>query len=93
VHLDVGAFNGMMEALETGNRLQYPVSDSRCSPVLVPHHVTGPTCDSQDTVLHDAPLSDTIAVGDTVFLHSAGAYTTSYASRFNGFELPGTVIA
>ena len=28
VHLDVRAFNGLMEALETGNTLTYPVSDS-----------------------------------------------------------------
>ena len=93
VHLDVGAFNGMMEALETGNRLRYPVSDSRRSATLTPCHVTGPSCDSQDTVLHDAPLSDTIAIGDTVYIHSAGAYTTAYASRFNGFDVPATVIA
>jgi ornithine decarboxylase len=93
VHLDVGAFNGMMEALETGNRLRYPVSDSRRSATLRPYHLTGPSCDSQDTVLHDAPLSDTIAVGDTVYIHSAGAYTTGYASRFNGFDVPATVIA
>jgi ornithine decarboxylase len=93
VHLDVGAFNGMMEALETGNRLLYPVSDSRQSATLTPYHLTGPSCDSQDTVLHDAPLSDTIAIGDTVYIHSAGAYTTGYASRFNGFDVPATVIA
>ena len=93
VHLDVGAFNGMMESLETGNRLRYPVSDSRRSATLTPYHVTGPTCDSQDTVLYDAPLSDTIEIGDTVYIHSAGAYTTAYASRFNGFDVPATVIA
>jgi ornithine decarboxylase len=93
VHLDVGAFNGMMEALETGNRLRYPVSDSRRSATLTPYHLTGPSCDSQDTVLHDAPLSDTIAIGDTVYIHSAGAYTTGYASRFNGFDVPATVVA
>jgi ornithine decarboxylase len=92
VHLDVGAFNGMMEALETGNQLRYPVTDSRCSRILLPYHITGPTCDSQDTVLYDAPLSDTLTVGDIVYIHSAGAYTTSYASRFNGFEVPSTVI-
>ena len=28
--------------------------------------------------------------GDRVHLHSAGAYTTSYASRFNGFAVPET---
>jgi ornithine decarboxylase len=90
VHLDVGAFNGMMEALETGNRLQYPVTDSRRAVERLPCHLTGPTCDSQDTVLHDVALSATIAVGDTVFIHSAGAYTTSYASTFNGFAPPVT---
>jgi ornithine decarboxylase len=88
VHLDVGAFNGMMEALETGTRLAYPVKDSRGDRQRLPHHVTGPTCDSQDTLLHDAPLSASIAPGDTVYIGSAGAYTTSYASRFNGFDVP-----
>jgi ornithine decarboxylase len=90
VHLDVGAFNGLMEALETGNQLRYPIGDSRRSNHLLPFHLTGPTCDSQDTILYDAPLSADIAVGDRVFIHSAGAYTTSYASRFNGFDVPAT---
>jgi ornithine decarboxylase len=39
----------------------------------------------------DAALSEGIAVGDTVFIHSAGAYTTSHASRFNGFDAPPTL--
>ena len=30
-HLDVGAFNGLMESLETNNRLRFPVRDSRGS--------------------------------------------------------------
>jgi ornithine decarboxylase len=88
VHLDVGAFNGMMEALETRNELRYPMTDSRCFPVVRPVHVTGPSCDSQDTILFDVPLSEDLAVGDQVFIHAAGAYTTSYASRFNGFGIP-----
>jgi len=88
VHLDVGAFNGMMESLETGNQLRYPVSDSRNSAARTMCSLTGPTCDSQDTMLHDVPLSADLAVGDRVFLHVAGAYTTGYASRFNGFDVP-----
>jgi ornithine decarboxylase len=87
VHLDVGAFNGMMEALETGNTLAYPVSDSRRS-LLAPRHLTGPSCDSQDTILFDAALSGDLACGDRVYIGSAGAYTTAYASRFNGFDVP-----
>jgi ornithine decarboxylase len=88
VHLDVGAFNGMMESLETGNQLRYPVTDSRHSPARTLCSLTGPTCDSQDTILHDVPLSAGLTVGDRVFLHVAGAYTTGYASRFNGFGIP-----
>ena len=88
VHLDVGAFNGMMESLETGTQLRYPVSDSRGSPDRMLCSLTGPTCDSQDTMLHDVPLSAGLAVGDRVFLHVAGAYTTGYASQFNGFGIP-----
>jgi len=88
VHLDVGAFNGLMEALETGNQLRFPVSDSRRSARRRPAHLTGPTCDSQDTILYDVPMSADLAVGDRVYLHSAGAYTTAYASHFNGFDPP-----
>jgi len=46
LHLDVGAFNGMMEALLTRNRLVYPLADSRASEERRPYHITGPTCDS-----------------------------------------------
>ena len=87
VHVDVGAFNGMMEALESENQLLFPVQDSRGGR-LGRCHITGPSCDSQDTILFDARLSDDLAVGDQVYFYTTGAYTTSYASRFNGFDLP-----
>jgi ornithine decarboxylase len=93
VHLDVGAFNGFMEALESGNALRFPVTDSRGSGVRAPAHLTGPTCDSQDTIMFDVPLSVDLAVDDRVFLGTAGAYTTSYASAFNGFAVPRTYAA
>jgi ornithine decarboxylase len=89
VHLDVGAFNGLMEALESGNTLRYPVSDTH--PAGGPrarYHLTGPTCDSQDTILYDVLLSAGLAVGDEVRIHVAGAYTSAYASAFNGFTIP-----
>jgi ornithine decarboxylase len=93
VHLDVGAFNGFMEALESGNALRFPVTDSRGSAERAPAHLTGPTCDSQDTIMFDVPLSVDLAVDDRVFLGTAGAYTTSYASDFNGFAVPRTYAA
>lgn len=90
IHLDVGAFNGMMEALEAQNQLRFPMSDSVMSERTELFNVTGPSCDSQDTILFDVPLSYDLAVGDRVYIGSAGAYTTSYASNFNGFDIPQT---
>jgi ornithine decarboxylase len=93
VHLDVGAFNGMMETLETRRELIFPLGWSgRRSRRLVSCAVTGPTCDSEDTMFLDVPLPDDLRLGDRVYIGTAGAYTTAYASRFNGFEIPRTHI-
>jgi ornithine decarboxylase len=73
VHLDVGAFNGLMESLETNNRLRYPVGDSRNSAERRLCNLTGPTCDSQDTILFDVELSADLTAGDQVRIGVAGA--------------------
>ena len=86
-HLDVGAFNGVMEALETAHQLVLPMSDSRGGPTSS-WAVTGPSCDSQDTLDHSVLLSTSLQAGDRVLLRTAGAYTTAYASTFNGFPVP-----
>ena len=91
VHLDVGAFNGMMETLETRRELIFPLAWSSRGPRrLVPCAVTGPTCDSEDTMFFDVPLPDDLRAGDRLYIGTAGAYTTAYASRFNGFDVPRT---
>jgi ornithine decarboxylase len=92
VHLDVGAFNGLMESLETDRRLRYPIRTIGRRRSLVRCSVTGPTCDSEDTVLHDTLLPDDLDVGERLHVCTAGAYTTAYASRFNGFEIPPTLL-
>jgi ornithine decarboxylase len=91
VHLDCGAFNGMMEALETRRQLTFPLAWShRGRRRLVPCSVTGPTCDSEDTLFLDVALPDDLGPGDRLYIQTAGAYTTAYASRFNGFDVPRT---
>jgi ornithine decarboxylase len=92
-HLDVGAFNGFTESLETNYQLRFPVGDSRDAPVKELCHLTGPTCDSQDTILFDVELSEGLCAGDQVYLGSTGAYTTVYASSFNGFGPPPVRLA
>jgi ornithine decarboxylase len=94
LHLDVGAYNGLMEAQQTGGRWPFPLWSSRDDHDLVeqiPYTVTGPTCDSSDTVFYGAFLPATLAEGDRLYIGSTGAYTLSYASGFNGFSAPTPV--
>jgi ornithine decarboxylase len=93
LHLDIGAFGGLMEALETDRGLHFPVTCRHAhtaTPKLIPMAVTGPTCDSEDTVLIGAPLCADLLTGDQVRIGCTGAYTTAYASAFNGFDVPWT---
>jgi ornithine decarboxylase len=90
VSLDTGAFHGLIEALESGRELRFPVSIPAAgdrTPVLCT--LTGPSCDSQDTILDQVWLP-TPRAGDRVLIGNAGAYTTCYSGRsaFNGYPAP-----
>ena len=92
VYLDVGGYNGMMEAVQTGGRWLFPLLTSRPDHFREPTVstvVTGPSCDSSDTMFYGVPLPAALAAGDRLYIGSAGAYTTSYASSFNGFTRMG----
>jgi ornithine decarboxylase len=84
MHWDAGLFGGVIETTEG---LKYRIRTERSGPDI-PWHVAGPTCDSVDVILRDEPLPSDLQEGDFVYLRNAGAYTTAYASEFNGFPLP-----
>ena len=84
MHWDAGLFGGVIEASEG---LKYRIRSDRSGPD-VPWTVGGPTCDSVDVVMRDEPLPSDLQEGDFVYIRNAGAYTTAYASQFNGFPLP-----
>src|SRR5712692_11413028 len=84
MHWDAGLFRGVIEASEG---LRYKIRTDRAGPD-VSWTVGGPTCDSVDIVMRDEPLPSDLQEGDFVYLCNAGAYTTAYASQFNGFPLP-----
>jgi ornithine decarboxylase len=95
VSLDVGAFHGLIEALESGRQLRFPVTIPGGSDrIQVPCMLTGPSCDSQDTIL-DRVMLPMPSAGDKVLIGMAGAYTTCYSERsyFNGFPAPATQLA
>jgi ornithine decarboxylase len=84
LYLDVGVFNGLMEAVG-GIEYQYTSLDRKGT-----EHswtVAGPSCDSMDIVAREIRLPD-LAVDDRVAISPAGAYTTVYASSFNGLAQP-----
>ncbi len=85
LYLDVGVFNGLMEAV---GGIKYRIIPSRGGPTRR-WVLSGPTCDSFDVISNEVELPD-LEVGDRVYVTSAGAYTTAYASEFDGFAIPET---
>ncbi len=48
--------------------------------------VYGPTCDSVDVMPHHLPMPEQLAVGDYIEVPLMGAYSSSVATQFNGFQ-------
>jgi ornithine decarboxylase len=83
LYLDVGVFNGLMEAVG-GIKYRFVPSRNGATRKWV---LSGPTCDSFDVISNEVELPD-LDVGERVYITSAGAYTTAYASHFDGFPIP-----
>jgi ornithine decarboxylase len=82
VFLDTGVFSGLMETIDG---ITYPLSTNGSGNVEQVM-LCGPSCDSADKMFK-ANLPEP-KVGDTLYLTGTGAYTTAYASYFNGIHPP-----
>ncbi|MBC7708415.1 type III PLP-dependent enzyme [Polaromonas sp.] len=90
LYLDVGTFQGLIEPLEMPG-WKYPVwSNKRAGGSDKSFVLTGPTCDAYDTIGFDYTLPSDLTVGDKIYIGAVGAYTSVYATRFNGFLPPKT---
>jgi ornithine decarboxylase len=87
LYIDVGVFNGLMESVG-GIKYSYIVEGSRR---IKKWTLAGPSCDSFDVIDKDISLPEP-AVGNLILILSSGAYTISYASEFNGFSIPKTIL-
>jgi ornithine decarboxylase len=87
LYVDVGVFGGMMESIG-GIKYSYVVESCKAPKKWI---VAGPSCDSFDVMDHGVVLPEP-ELGDSIFILGSGAYTTAYASQFNGFAIPKTVI-
>jgi ornithine decarboxylase len=88
LYVEVGTYNGLMEVLQTPGGWDFPMWTSRPDDTTLLFTVTGPTCDSTDTIAYGVVLPAGLEVGDVLYIGSAGAYTLAYASAFNGFPPP-----
>jgi ornithine decarboxylase len=87
LYIDVGVFNGLMESIG-GIKYKYIVG-SRNEPRK--WTIAGPSCDSFDVIDRDVELPEP-EIGNRILILSSGAYTISYASEFNGFSIPKTIL-
>ncbi len=83
VYIDAGVFNALMETI-CGFSYELATSSDRPARSVT---LAGPSCDSVDVMFRGIDLPE-VEVGDRVYVHNAGAYTTVYASSFNGFPPP-----
>lgn len=85
--IDVGVFNGLMESVG-GIKYSYVVEGSK---EIKKWTLAGPSCDSFDVIEKNIILPEP-AIGSYILILSSGAYTISYASEFNGFSIPKTIL-
>ncbi len=88
MYWDAGMFGGVIEVTEG---LSYEILTDRKGH-CIPWTIAGPTCDSVDILMRDEMMPADIQEGDFIYIPNAGAYTTAYASNFNGFPLPDVVV-
>ncbi|NPB05601.1 MAG: type III PLP-dependent enzyme [Aquificae bacterium] len=90
IYVDAGVFHGLAEALG-GIRYSFYSPKGHSSEYEL-FTIGGISCDSMDVVAEKVALPKDLEVGDRIFVLTAGAYTTVYASRFNGFEPPRVLL-
>ena len=84
LYIDCGVFNGLAEVL---GGIRYPIYSTKEGD-LGEFFIGGVSCDGMDVVAERVELPRTLEVGDYLYFMSAGAYTSVYASHFNGFPPP-----
>lgn len=90
LYLDVGVFNGLMESVG-GIKYSYIVESYKHTRYKKRWTIAGPSCDSFDVIDKNVSLPEP-NVGNLILILSSGAYTVSYASEFNGFSIPKTIL-
>lgn len=90
LYIDVGVFNGLMESVG-GIKYSYIVESYKHARYKKRWTLAGPSCDSFDVIDKNVALPEP-DINNLILILSSGAYTVSYASEFNGFSIPKTIL-
>ncbi|MGQ9570719.1 MAG: type III PLP-dependent enzyme [Thermodesulfovibrionales bacterium] len=90
LYIDVGVFNGLMESVG-GIKYSYIVESYKHARYKKRWTLAGPSCDSFDVIDKNVALPEP-DINNLILILSIGAYTVSYASEFNGFSIPKTIL-
>jgi ornithine decarboxylase len=90
LYIDVGVFNGLMESVG-GIKYSYIVESYKHTKYKKQWIIAGPSCDSFDVIDKNVVLPEP-KINNLMLILSSGAYTVSYASEFNGFSIPKTIL-
>jgi ornithine decarboxylase len=88
LYIDIGVFNGLMESL---GGIKYTYIVESYNQTKKNWTLAGPSCDSFDVIDKNVNLFEP-EIGNLFLILSGGAYTISYASEFNGFSIPKTIL-
>lgn len=91
VYVDTGVFNGLAEAIY-GIDYYYYSFENFYSESDAKYIIAGISCDGVDIITKHALLPSSIKEGQHILIFPAGAYTTVYASQFNGFNTPQIIL-
>jgi len=90
--MDAGAYNSLFETLESQTSMRFVINTSKMKDYdqtkTTKYTITGPTCDSIDTMMRDVRLPSQLTVGDKLYFKDVGAYSIALANSFNGFAPP-----
>jgi ornithine decarboxylase len=86
-YIEVGTYNGLIEAIETEDRQFYPLKVEHMRRPQQVYNIGGPSCVSLDTPFEDVELPQ-LQLGDRLYILHTGAYSATCAAPFNGFPLP-----
>jgi ornithine decarboxylase len=85
-YIEVGTYNGLVEAIETEDRQFYPLRVEHVRRAQQPYNIGGPSCVTIDTPFEEVELPR-LQLGDRLYILNTGAYSATCAGPFNGFPL------